>query len=210
MRRLDMLIAAAGDPAALFEDTRALSVRHVKARLDGGPLIFALSLALSLIHSLFLSLSSSLSLSLSLPAPLLFALSLPQSPTDALGYLAQYGARPEDSGAFASAFVDTVARQLGDLWCARARRHKKTDTRPYTQAHKCTHGRTHTNTRARARTHTHEDARTHGSAAGWGTVAQGPCAVIVREESADRMCCGGGRAKWGGVHFRRDGRAALV
>ena len=30
MRRLDMLVAVADDPAALFEDTRALSVRHVK------------------------------------------------------------------------------------------------------------------------------------------------------------------------------------
>jgi hypothetical protein len=30
MRRMDMLVAVADDPAALFEDTRALSVRHVK------------------------------------------------------------------------------------------------------------------------------------------------------------------------------------
>jgi hypothetical protein len=30
MMRLDLLIGAADDPAALFDDTRALSIRHIK------------------------------------------------------------------------------------------------------------------------------------------------------------------------------------
>ena len=119
MRRLDTLVSMADDPAALFNDTRALSVRHVKVPSrprcpsslpsDGGDAALR-----RCCHTSAERRSPELR---ALHSSRVRVLKEKRGPSPPLA--AQYGARPEDCGAFAGAFVDTVAHHLSarDEWC---------------------------------------------------------------------------------------------